>query len=186
MSAPAEAVRIRRAEASDLEGMLDAYEAVAAEGRFIGGELPVDRAGRRARWLESLGEESAASFVAEAEGAAEAAGAAEAEGTIVGTAGVTGTGPSELGMLVVPGWRGRGVGSALLTASITWARQAGSHKVTLQVWPHNTAAINLYLKHGFTQEGFLRRHWRRRNGELWDAVIMGLPLDEGVADAPRQ
>jgi len=180
MPAPADTVRIRRAETSDLEGMLDAYEAVAAEGRFIGGELPVDRAGRRARWLESLGEESAASFVAEAEGAADAAGA------IVGTAGVTGTGPSELGMLVVPGWRGRGVGSALLTASITWARQAGSHKVTLQVWPHNTAAINLYLKHGFTQEGYLRRHWRRRNGELWDAVIMGLPLDEGVADAPRQ
>ncbi len=154
--------------------MLDAYELVAAEGRYIGGELPVDRTGRGTRWLEGLGDASAASFVAEAEGA------------IVGTAGVTGTGPSELGMLVVPGWRGRGVGSALLAASIIWARQAGSHKVTLQVWPHNTAAINLYLKHGFTQEGYLHRHWRRRNGELWDAIVMGLPLEDGATEASRQ
>ncbi|MDQ3767379.1 MAG: GNAT family N-acetyltransferase [Actinomycetota bacterium] len=174
MPAVRDGVRIRRAEASDLEGMLDAYESVAAEGRYIGGELPIDRAERRARWPESLGDKSQGMFVAEAEGA------------IVGTAGVTGTGPSELGMLVVAGWRGRGVGSALLRASITWARQVGSHKVTLQVWPHNTAAINLYLKHGFSQEGYLRRHWRRRNGELWDAVSMGLPLDDGVTEAPRQ
>lgn len=167
-------VRIRRAEPSDIEGMLDAYESVAAEGRYIGGELPIDRAGRRERWLEGLGDRSAASFVAEVEGA------------IVGTAGVTGAGPSELGMLVVPGWRGRGVGSALLCACVAWAQQAGSHKVTLQVWPHNTAAINLYRKHGFNEEGYLRRHWRRRNGELWDAVIMGLPLEDGLARAPKQ
>ena len=167
-------VDIRHAEPSDLEGMLDAYEAVAAEGRYIAGELPIDRGERRARWLERLGDGSTASFVAEAKGA------------IVGTAGVTGTGPSELGMLVVPGWRGRGVGSALLRASISWARGAGSHKISLQVWPHNTAAINLYLKHGFVREGYLRRHWRRRNGELWDAVIMGLLLEDGIGEAPRQ
>ena len=167
-------VTIRRAEASDLEGMLDAYEAVAAEGRYIGAELPIDRRERRSRWLEGLGDGSAATFVAEAQGA------------IVGTAGITGTGPSELGMLVVPGWRGRGVGSALLRASISWARGAGSHKISLQVWPHNTAAISLYLKHGFLREGYLRRHWRRRNGELWDAVIMGLLLEDGLGEAPRQ
>ena len=165
---------IRRAEASDLEGMLDAYEAVAAEGRYIGGELPIDRVERGTRWLEGLADESAATFVA------------DAEGTIVGSAGVTGTGPSDLGMLVVREWRGRGVGSALLRACIDWARQAGSHKVTLQVWPHNAAAIDLYLKHGFKQEGYLRRHWRRRNGELWDAVVMGLLLEDGSAEARRQ
>ncbi|MDQ3785007.1 MAG: hypothetical protein M3360_09055 [Actinomycetota bacterium] len=34
--ASAEGVTIRRAEASDLEGMIDAYEAVAAEGRYMG------------------------------------------------------------------------------------------------------------------------------------------------------
>src|SRR6266508_2058891 len=74
------------------------------------------------------------------------------------------------------GWRGRGVGSALLRAGIEWARGAGAHKVALQVWPHNAAALALYEKFGFQREGLLRGHYRRRNGELWDAIVMGLPL----------
>jgi RimJ/RimL family protein N-acetyltransferase len=57
------------------------------------------------------------------------------------------------------------------------ARQAGVHKLALQVWPHNTAAIALYERFGFRREGHLRSHYRRRSGELWDAVVMGLPLD---------
>lgn len=90
---------------------------------------------------------------------------------------MAGYGVADLGMLVADGWRGRGVGSALLVAGIDWARQAGAHKVALQVWPHNQAAIALYEKFGFGREGLLRRHYRRRNGELWDAVVMGLLLD---------
>ncbi|HEX8927664.1 MAG TPA: GNAT family N-acetyltransferase, partial [Actinomycetota bacterium] len=80
------------------------------------------------------------------------------------------------GMLVAPGWRGQGLGTALLRAGIAWARGVGAHKVALQVWPHNQAAIALYEKLGFQREGLLRRHYRRRNGELWDAVVMGLLL----------
>ncbi|MDQ3574430.1 MAG: hypothetical protein M3404_05830, partial [Actinomycetota bacterium] len=56
-----------------------------------------------------------------------------------------------------------------------------AHKVALQVWPHNHGALALYRKFGFVQEGLLRRHYPRRNGELWDAVVMGLVLNE---DAP--
>ena len=46
------------------------------------------------------------------------------------------------------------------------------------MWPHNHAARRLYRRHGFVEEGRLRRHYSRRNGELWDAVVMGLVLDE--------
>jgi RimJ/RimL family protein N-acetyltransferase len=46
----------------------------------------------------------------------------------------------------------------------------------LEVWPHNTAAIALYRRVGFVEEGRKRRHYRRRNGELWDAVLMGMEL----------
>ena len=80
-------------------------------------------------------------------------------------------------VLVAAGWRGRGVGTALLAEAVRRARQAGAHKLALQVWPHNTAAIALYERFGFQREGYLRRHYRRRSGELWDAVVMGLPLD---------
>jgi RimJ/RimL family protein N-acetyltransferase len=31
---------------------------------------------------------------------------------------------------------------------------------------------------GFVEEGYLRRHYRRRNGQLCDAVMMALVLDE--------
>jgi RimJ/RimL family protein N-acetyltransferase len=103
---------------------------------------------------------------------------AEEDGRIVGELGIEkqGYGVAEFGMMVVTDVRGRGVGSALLAAAIDWARQAGAHKVALQVWPHNESAIALYQKFGFEQEGYLRRHYPRRNGEIWDAVVMGLVL----------
>jgi RimJ/RimL family protein N-acetyltransferase len=86
-------------------------------------------------------------------------------------------GVADFGMMVAADARGRGAGSALLSAAIDWAREAGVHKIALQAWPHNEPAIALYRKFGFEQEGYLRRHYRRRNGDLWDAVVMGLPLD---------
>ena len=73
-------------------------------------------------------------------------------------------------------WRGRGVGSALVQAAESWARERGLHKLNLEVWPHNEAAIALYRKSGFIEEGRRVRHYRRANGELWDSIIMGLPL----------
>ena len=48
--------------------------------------------------------------------------------------------------------------------------------MALEVWPDNERAIALYTRMGFIEEGRLRRHYRRRNGELWDALIMGLEL----------
>jgi RimJ/RimL family protein N-acetyltransferase len=84
----------------------------------------------------------------------------------------------DLGMQVADGYRGRGIGTILLGAVTQWARENDAHKVTLQVWPHNDAARHLYERFGFREEGRLRRHYRRRNGELWDAIIMGLVLDE--------
>jgi RimJ/RimL family protein N-acetyltransferase len=103
---------------------------------------------------------------------------AEEEGRIVGSLGieVQPYGVAELGMQVAADRRGQGVGSALLADAIEWARSAGAHKVSLQYWPHNEAAGALYRKFGFEEEGVLRCHYRRRNGELWDAVVMGLVL----------
>ena len=59
---------------------------------------------------------------------------------------------------------------------ITRARARRAHKIYLHVWPHNKLARRFYEKFGFQEEGYLRKHYRRRNGELWDAVAMGLLL----------
>ena len=160
-------IRVRPAVPADLEELLDGYEAVAAERIHIGGEAPVDRDRRAKAWLETMDPSTpGTSFVA------------EAGGRIVGQLGVSGSGRMEIGMWVAKDWRGKGAGTALMEAALDYARANGAFKISLEVWPHNTAAIALYEKYGFEREGYLRKHWRRRNGELWDSVVMGLVLDE--------
>ena len=112
--------------------------------------------------------------------AASAAGSivAVADGRVVGTlhVEVSRFGFGEFGMLVDRGWRGRGVGSALLRAAVDWARGRGLHKLCLEVFPHNAAAIAMYRKAGFAEEGRRVRQYRRASGELWDSIVMGLEL----------
>ncbi|HET7489230.1 MAG TPA: N-acetyltransferase [Acidimicrobiales bacterium] len=159
--------RVRPAAVADVAGLLALLERVAAEGRWIATER-VDPERHRARMLAALDDPHEAQFVA------------EAGGDLVGQLGMTvrAYGVADLGMHVAPEWRRRGVGSALLGAGLDWAAGAGAHKAALQVWPHNEAAIALYRTFGFVEEGVLRRHYRRRSGELWDAVVMGLHLPE--------
>ncbi len=75
------------------------------------------------------------------------------------------------GMWVLPGRRGRGGGRLLLEAAIA-ARPPHVHKIELEVWPHNEAAIDLYERLGFEREGLRRDHYRRRDGRLRSSVIM--------------
>ena len=79
-------------------------------------------------------------------------------------------------MMVAAGWRGRGVGSALVAPAIDSSRDRGLHKLALSVFPHNEAAIALYRKFAFIEEGRLRKHLRRDGGELWNLVELGLLL----------
>jgi ribosomal protein S18 acetylase RimI-like enzyme len=82
----------------------------------------------------------------------------------------------DVALAVARDWRGRGVGTALFAAAIAWARAHGCHKLSLSVFAHNTAAIGLYRKLGFVEEGRRVEHYRRQSGELWDSIDMGLPL----------
>jgi ribosomal protein S18 acetylase RimI-like enzyme len=68
------------------------------------------------------------------------------------------------------------VGSALLQAATGVARDLGLHKLSLEVFAHNAAAIALYRKAGFAEEGRRVGQYRRASGELWDSVVMGLLL----------
>jgi len=101
-----------------------------------------------------------------------------AEDAIVGELRVDPTwmGFGEIGMMVAADWRGLGVGTALVAAAIEWARSRGLHKLALSVFAHNDAAIGLYRKFGFVEEGRLVQHVRRSDGQLWDLIEMGLLL----------
>ena len=156
---------VRLATVDDVDAMMAQRRAIAGEGRWIGAELPLDE--ERDLGTFTQGIEARSLFVA------------EVDGELVGLIGLhpTGYGVVDLGMQVADGYRGQGVGSALLEAGIAWAREQGAHKMSLQHWPHNEAARALYDKYGFVQEGYLRRQYPRKNGEVWDAVLMGLLLD---------
>jgi RimJ/RimL family protein N-acetyltransferase len=103
---------------------------------------------------------------------------ADADGQIIGSiyVGASRFGFGEIGMGVARPWRGCGVGTALLDTAIGYARDQGLHKLSLDVFPHNAAAIALYRKFGFVEEGRRIKQYRRASGELWDSVEMGLLL----------
>ena len=153
---------VRAATEHDTREMAELMAAVAEERDGIATEPPVDVDERAALFVRGL----PGTFVA------------VGEGRIVGMIHVETSrfGFGEFGMLVDRAWRGRGVGSALVQASIDWARATGLHKLCLEVFPHNEAAIALYRKFGFVEEGRRVRHYRRASGELWDSVLMGLAL----------
>ncbi|MEA2900583.1 MAG: hypothetical protein QOH36_470 [Actinomycetota bacterium] len=154
---------VRPANGSDVDRMVELYAAVADEGQWIGAEPPVDRDDLRRRWGQRIAAGDGVHLVAEVDGA------------LVGQASLdlASYGVAYLGMLVDSGWRRRGVGTALVDAAVAAARDHGCHKLSLQVWPHNEAARALYRGLGFEDEGVLRGHYPRRDGELWDAVVMG-------------
>ncbi|MFI2645203.1 GNAT family N-acetyltransferase [Streptomyces sp. NPDC018610] len=58
-----------------------------------------------------------------------------------------------------PGFRGRGIASALLGAALAHAAEDGADSVRLSVWEWRTAAIALYERLGFT----VTRSWDERD-----------------------
>jgi RimJ/RimL family protein N-acetyltransferase len=94
-------------------------------------------------------------------------------GEIVGCLGMhaQSAGVLYLGMWVLPAHRRRGGGRLLMEAAIE-GRPADVHKIELEVFPENEAAIALYRGMGFEEEGLRRGHYRRRDGSLRSALIM--------------
>jgi len=156
-----DAIRVRPAGDGDRGALAVLFAAVAEERDGIATEPPVDVEKLAANW------DLDGTFVAVFEG--EIVGELRVESSWYGV--------GEIGMMVAAGWRGRGVGTALMVAAIDWARAQGLHKLALSVFPHNDAAMALYRKFGFVEEGRRASHMRRANGELWDLIDMGLLLE---------
>ena len=154
--------QLRPLTANDGPEWLRIYESVASEGRWIGGELPVDPV----RALEGIdkyvNKPNAVMFLAVADDVA------------VGFINVTidEEAVAELGMAIVDGYRSQGIGSSMMEVAIEWAREAGARRLRLEVFPHNERALGLYRKFGFTvTERRVGAH-RRRTGEVWDGLVL--------------
>ena len=73
---------------------------------------------------------------------------------------------------VAAAFRRRGIASALLDHVEQSAQEAGVITIWLHVDSANTAAISLYLAHGFTRQGTEPHYYARRR----DAEILAKPL----------
>lgn len=169
------AIQVRRATGDDVAAIVALQEAVAAELKWIAARPGADPSAMATHYQAVLEAKRRALFVVPSESA------------IVGVLSieVAPYGVADFGMFVDESQRGRGLGRALLSAALDWARDKGAHKVTLECWPHNVAAITLYEKFGFVVEGRKRRHYRRGGGDAaWDSLIMGLLLDPNIPGSP--
>jgi ribosomal-protein-alanine N-acetyltransferase len=80
-----------------------------------------------------------------------------------------------LSLGVLPEFRWRGVGRALLRAIIEEARQQGRPSVVLEVGADNEAGRALYAEAGFVTVGHRPRYYRR-GGDTVDALILRCPV----------
>lgn len=83
---------------------------------------------------------------------------------------------AELLLLAVdPGWRGRGIGAALVNECLSNARGMGIKSMHLEVRSTNNA-IQLYSKMGFTHVHTRHNYYRGISGTLHDALSFRLDL----------
>jgi L-phenylalanine/L-methionine N-acetyltransferase len=82
---------------------------------------------------------------------------------------------ASIGVFVGAAWRGRGIGTALMREAVRWARGVGVEKLALTVYPDNEAAVALYRRFGFAEEGWLTGHSKKAVGYR-DEIVMGVWL----------
>lgn len=77
----------------------------------------------------------------------------------------------ELGMGIISEFRGQGLGGKLLKETMDHAKRFGLEKVELHVYTTNEAAIALYKRFGFEQEGLIQKY-RKLDGQYFDCLSM--------------
>jgi RimJ/RimL family protein N-acetyltransferase len=166
-------VSVRKAGAGDLERYAKNVQSVADEGRYIFTERVTEE--RKESMGKLFKDKGCLVIVAEV---------VEGGGRkLVGNLTLTRYGDVEkskhvrvLGMLVVDGYRRRGIGTELIAYALDWARaQKGLEKVALGVFSNNRQAFRLYEKFGFKVEGVKKKHYYVA-GKHEDEIDMALFL----------
>ena len=172
----AEPVVVRPARASDARSFLEAYASVAAEKRYIQTErvtgTPRDY---RRRFRRSWDDRTAHLVAVDGD-------------RVVGSLSIrrddhpATSHVATLGMFVVRSHRGRGLGTALMSQAVRWAREHRIERIELTVYPHNEAAVGLYRRFGFVEEGRMIRHAKKSYG-YEDEILMAVWLGPEPAGA---
>jgi RimJ/RimL family protein N-acetyltransferase len=160
-------VLIREFRIEDKENFIEMYESLSAEA-VRWGMPPYNRERLERGWLSNL--QNLISIVA------------FYNGKIVGHAQIfkfphsrlKGTG--DLVIYLHQDFHGVGLGTAMLSKLIEWAKKERLHKIGLTVVAENKPAINLYKNFGFKIEGVKRDAYFGEDEKYHDELVMGLIL----------
>lgn len=174
------AIAVRPARAEDAAAIADIYNQ-GIRGRGATFETEERTPEERARWLAAHDEHHPCLVAMEAGDA----------GRVVGWAS-TGEyrsrdcyrGIAEFSVCVHEGWRGKGVGKALMEALIPAAEAAGLWKLVSRIFPENVGSRALCASVGFREAGLYEKH-ARLDGEWKDCVIVERLLPANLGDGAR-
>lgn len=87
---------------------------------------------------------------------------------------------TEIQIIIHPDHQGNGYAQAAMMAGVEYAfKVLNMHKVYLYVDIDNAAAIHIYKKVGFIEEGVLRGHFFAE-GQYHDSIMMGMLVNEFI------
>lgn len=157
-------IKIRPATAADAEAIATIYNQ-GIEDRVATLETDLRTPNERRQWLATRGPRHPVIV-------------AEAGGEVVGWGSLNAFSPrkaydyvADFSVYIERGWRGKGVGSRLLTRLIELARELGYHKLVLSAFPWNAGGMALYQKLGFRTVGTYKEQGKL-DGRWVDTLIM--------------
>ena len=168
-----ENITYRAPRPEEAEAIVAFYNAVGGETSYLSfekDEYPLDVPAQKQAILALEGDPINAMVLAMAGG--EIAGIA----TISSSHKIKSRHNGELGIVVAGKYQGRGIGTELIRRLVDWARGNGvTTKLSLRTRADNVAAVQLYLRLGFTFEGCLKGD-TLLNGQYYDTYWMGMML----------
>ncbi|WP_042477480.1 GNAT family N-acetyltransferase [Bacillus ndiopicus] len=160
-------IEIRKAVSKDAQQIIKVMADAERSGfmMFSPGERQMSAEGT-AKWIDNMNNELKSGLFVAQEGDA-----------ILGYMVIRGNNPERIAhraYLVIgihSDSRGKGVGKALFSFIIDWAKEQGLHRLDLTVLVKNTVAVNLYKKMGFEIEG-VKKHSLYIDGQYEDEYYM--------------
>ncbi len=166
-------VSIRQAEIADAETLLNTIKTYLADSDYV----PL--LATEIKWTIEDREEWIKSFLANENSLLLVA---EYQNQILGNIDLTGSRrkimehTAVVGMGMLKEWRNTGLGTALLTHAIDWAKQNPILElIWLQVYTQNVLGLNIYKKMGFQDNGIIKNYFKHGE-QYFDNLTMTLDV----------
>jgi ribosomal protein S18 acetylase RimI-like enzyme len=162
-------ITVRRATSDDAEAISAVWEVVCAERVYTAVNRPFTPQQER-EYIASLSDREGI-FLAEVDGSVVGFQSLDLWAKYTNSFDHVGS----IGTIIIPGWRGRGVGRRLAQHVLGFARASGYEKIVIYIRAGNTGGQAFYRSLGFVPKGVLARQVKI-DGQYEDEVFMELFL----------